>query len=130
MGIGSAIAEKDLGDRKTTMEEFTKGLKDTRHGDNGTYTTPDGSQYHGQWRWGAKHGVGRFQWSDGSKYEGEWSDNRQHGEGRFVWADGNEYNGSWQQDLRHGWGVFVEDGHVLSLDNSVGHNVYQSLWPL
>mmetsp|Transcript_25277 Transcript_25277/g.34762 ORF Transcript_25277/g.34762 Transcript_25277/m.34762 type:complete len:82 (+) Transcript_25277:338-583(+) len=49
MGIGSAIAEKDLGDRKTTMEEFTKGLKDTRHGDNGTYITPDGRQHHGQW---------------------------------------------------------------------------------
>ena len=56
---------------------------DLPHGE-GTYTSPDGTKYKGEWRSGKKHGTGMYEYGSGNKYEGDFENDLMHGRGVFI----------------------------------------------
>ena len=41
------------------------------------------------------NGFGRYKMSNGRAYEGNWKDGAMHGEGQFQWEDGRLYIGKY-----------------------------------
>ena len=64
----------------------------------GTFISPDGFKYVGEWKDGEFHGVGTYTWALGSKYVGEFQDGKQHGQGTYTGADGTIANGIWKNN--------------------------------
>ena len=73
----------------------------------GTYTTPDGDKYVGEFKDAKRHGQGTYTWADGHKYVGEFKDGKYHGQGTYTWADGRKYVGEWKDDKYHGQGTMT-----------------------
>lgn len=73
----------------------------------GRYAWPNGEQYEGQFKQGAKHGTGVSQWVDGGRYEGEYRRGEKAGQGAYWWSDGSSYRGAWKGGRREGFGAFV-----------------------
>ncbi|MEM1214240.1 MAG: caspase family protein [Bacteroidota bacterium] len=63
----------------------------------GTYLTPGGAVYVGQFRNSEIHGQGICTYSDGSRYEGQWSHRMPEGYGSKTWADGRSFTGQWRR---------------------------------
>ncbi len=66
------------------------------HG-TGTYQSPEGWTYTGQWRTGKREGTGTCVYPDGSAYVGQWHDDKPHGEGSHAWPDGRYLEGLWRE---------------------------------
>ena len=64
----------------------------------GPFEYPSGSTYIGQYKFGLRHGEGKFVGKDGSIYEGQWQDDKRSGIGRFISWEGDIYVGSWVLD--------------------------------
>ena len=62
----------------------------------GTYTSPDGRKYVGEWKDGKRNGQGTFTLPDGEKYVGKWKDGKRNGQGTFTFPDGTKYVGGWK----------------------------------
>ncbi|MEM9930645.1 MAG: caspase family protein [Bacteroidota bacterium] len=63
----------------------------------GTYLTPGGAIYVGDFRSGEIHGQGICTYTDGSRYEGQWSHRHPEGYGHKTWADGRSFTGQWRR---------------------------------
>ena len=79
----------------------------------GTYISPDGDKYEGEWKDGKKHGQGTITLSSGTKYVGEWKDDQRTGQGTMTYYDGAKYEGGWKDGKRHGQGTqYNEEGKI------------------
>ena len=69
-----------------------------RHG-QGTFTSPNGYKYEGEWKDGLKNGQGTETYPDGRKWVGEWKDGKK--------GNGTEYdkNGNIQYKIVNGEGI-------------------------
>lgn len=63
----------------------------------GTYLSPGGAVYVGQFRAGEIHGQGICTYADGSRYEGQWIHRYPEGFGTKHWPDGREFSGQWRR---------------------------------
>lgn len=88
-------------------------LKDHQGEVNVTYK--DGSTYKGGWKYGNRHGTGKYTSADGNEeYVGDWICDLREGRGRFLTKDG-EYNGEWRNDRINGQGTLkLFDGLTFS----------------
>ena len=43
-----------------------------------------GISYEGEYKFGLKDGIGKFEWPDGRWYKGQWKNGKQHGYGIFY----------------------------------------------
>jgi hypothetical protein len=84
----------------------------------GKMTYIDGSNYHGEWRHGQRHGHGKYMFDarGNNWYEGEFRDDLFHGIGRMQWADGGFYFGQWMNGEMHG------DGQEVLADGTLRHD--------
>jgi len=64
----------------------------------GTYTSPDGTQYVGEFKDGNYNGQGTLTFRYGQKYVGEWKDGKQNGQGTMTYPDGTVESGRWQDN--------------------------------
>lgn len=72
----------------------------------------DGSQYHGEWQHGAKHGNGYSLWPRERHY-GEYVSGQRHGYGTAVFNDGGRYEGDYQMGKLTGHCThFFSNGNV------------------
>ena len=71
----------------------------------GTFTTPDGGRYVGEFVDDEITGRGERAWGDGRTYVGTFTLGEMNGEGRLTRPDGGSYDGGWRANRRHGRGV-------------------------
>ena len=82
--------------------QFMSGMFDGQ----GTLISPDGTTYTGQWYQGKQHGQGSFKYSDGGEYQGQWYSGIQQGQGNYIFPDGSKYEGQWHEGKQHGPGIY------------------------
>lgn len=63
----------------------------------GTYLTPGGAIYVGQFQNGEIHGQGVCTYADGSRYEGQWEHRYPEGYGTKTWTNGQQFSGQWRR---------------------------------
>ena len=81
----------------------------------GTFTTPDGMMYEGQWEFRERNGRGTLTFPDGRKYVGGFKSDQRHGQGTMTWPDGRVYTGDFHFGARTGQGTMTyRDGHKYS----------------
>ena len=81
----------------------------------------DGRTYDGTFKLGEMHGEGTLRRPDGGSYTGEWAMNKRHGRGTDTHGpSGDVYVGEWQDDMRHGCGK--------STLKSAGDETYDGEW--
>ncbi len=73
----------------------------------GTYKSPEGDVYVGEFKDDKFHGQGTLTFADGYKYVGEFKDDKFHGQGTFTFANGKKYVGEFKDDKFHGQGTFT-----------------------
>ncbi len=78
----------------------------------GTYTSPTGHKYVGEWKDDKRHGQGTLTSPNGDKYVGEWKDGKRNGQGTFTWANGNKYVGEWEDGKRWEGILYLVSGEV------------------
>mmetsp|Transcript_15842 Transcript_15842/g.23850 ORF Transcript_15842/g.23850 Transcript_15842/m.23850 type:complete len:231 (-) Transcript_15842:87-779(-) len=77
------------------------------------------ARYEGNYKDGARNGVGKMTYPNGDIYEGEWLDNKMHGEGTYIYKKtGDIYSGSWAANAKNGEGRYEFGGDSSVL---VGH---------
>lgn len=85
----------------------------------GTYITPGGTVYVGQFQDGEIYGNGVCTYTDGSRYEGEWVHRYPQGFGHKTWADGRQYSGQWHAGRPvDGNGVYQYPNQPLSVSEA------------
>ena len=89
------------------------------------YSDVTNMTYHGEWKDGLRHGLGKYSlsWDKGTfpseKYEGEWKEDKRCGKGKCCYGrnEENVYEGEWLNDMRHGHGVWkYENGDVVECE--------------
>ena len=65
---------------------------------NGTYITPDGTIYAGQWTGDRMNGQGKITFPSGVEYEGDFVNNQFHGTGKYMWPNGSYYEGQFNEN--------------------------------
>ncbi|MEM9930021.1 MAG: caspase family protein [Bacteroidota bacterium] len=104
--IGVAAQAAHLQARGTQQAGCVSG--DCNEG-QGTYLTPGGAIYTGQFRNGFIHGQGICTYPDGSRYEGQWQQRYPHGYGTKTWANGTQFTGQWRRGQpMDSNGIFVD----------------------
>ena len=76
---------------------LNKSEDDKKNG-QGTFTSPSGAKYVGQWKDDKYYGQGTVTFSDGEKYVGEYKDGKKHGQGTYTYADGTKWSGYYMND--------------------------------
>jgi hypothetical protein len=94
--VGSAYAQSNLPACPSSGK---------RHNCFGTYTSPDGDKYVGEFKDGKQHGRGTFTFASGNKYVGEFKDGKQHGRGTETYTDGDKYVGEYKYGKYNGQGT-------------------------
>ena len=98
--------------------------KDGLPNGQGTWTSPDGQKYVGEFKDGEFHGQGTLTLSDGRKYVGGWKDDKQNGQGTMTFSDGDKYVGKWKNGEMNGQGTYTwSDG-----DKYVGESKDNEMW--
>ena len=59
----------------------------------GTYTTPKGDKYEGEFIDNTYHGQGAYTFANGDKYEGEFKNGKYYGFGIVTFSSGNKFIG-------------------------------------
>ena len=81
----------------------------------GTYITPNGKEYIGEWKDGKMNGKGKYTWTNGTVYSGEWKDGKMHGKGYMTYKEGDRYLGDFKNNKRHGKGTYTySDGEKVT----------------
>ncbi len=103
----------------------------------GTYVTPNGNKYVGEWHNNKRHGIGTYTLANGNKYVGEYRDDKWHGKGTLTYTDGSKYVGDWRDDKFHGYGILTYangDEHVgewqngkMTINTSPAKTLYPSI---
>ena len=91
--------------------DFVSGRK---HG-AGTFTTPCGGKYVGDFVDDEITGRGERVWGDGRTYDGTFKLGEMHGEGTLRRPDGGSYTGEWAMNKRHGRG----HGHARTVGGCI-----------
>ena len=73
----------------------------------GTYTTPNGQKYVGEYKDDKAHGQGTLTFPSGQKYVGEHRDDKKHGQGTYTYAGGAKYVGEFRDDKQNGQGTYT-----------------------
>ena len=64
----------------------------------GTYVTPKGNKYVGDFKNGKKHGRGIESYANGDQYVGAFKGGKRHGLGKFTSTDGKNKEGVWKNN--------------------------------
>jgi len=70
------------------------GLQEGR----GTYSSPDGERYVGDWLGGVEYGNGTKEYPDGTVYKGEFKNSMRDGRGVLIIPGQGERKGLWKND--------------------------------
>lgn len=70
----------------------------------GSYRSPDGSEYRGEFKNGLMQGQGERFWLCGRTYRGGWQKDMMWGEGELVMPSGEVYRGQFRANVFHGRG--------------------------
>lgn len=75
----------------------------------GVYVWANGDRYTGEWRSGAMHGHGTYEYvSSGQTYTGNYQAGKKHGEGTMTFADGSVFTGAFKNgDMLEGTVVYA-----------------------
>ena len=87
-------------------------FKDDKYHGQGTAIYPGGDKYVGEYKDSKKHGRGTYYFLandeyKGARYVGEFKDDKKHGQGTYSYADGGKYIGGFKDDKRHGLGSYI-----------------------
>ena len=108
-GVNNVVQQKYY-DGKMSDGSYYKGEIETvnnkPHG-FGTYTSPDGWKYDGQFKDGKYDGQGTYTWADGRKYVGQFKHAKFDGQGTYTSPDGWKYVGQLRDDKREGQGTYT-----------------------
>ena len=85
--------------------------KDYKYSGQGAFTLPSGNKYVGEFKDHKYNGQGTYTfgsgpWS-GDKFVGEFKDGERTGQGTYTFANGNKYVGEWKDDERNGQGTYT-----------------------
>lgn len=110
-------AEKEP--ENTIETEVTLVMQEYGYNGLGTYISPSGNKYVGEWKNGKKHGKGICTYNDGEEtYEGDWENGTWNGQGTHTYAGGLDfYQGGFKDGRRHGRGFqsqMSEGGPIIS----------------
>ena len=61
---------------------------------------------------GKYHGQGTWTSPSGYKYDGEWKDGKRSGQGTQTYPDGGKYEGSWKNGVRLNGTSYDKDGEI------------------
>tara|TARA_B100001123_G_C15301358_1_gene1021156 strand:- start:49 stop:1317 length:1269 start_codon:yes stop_codon:yes gene_type:complete len=84
--------------------EYVGDFKNNMPHGQGTFTSPEGEKYYGEWNFGKNEGYGTKIWKDGRKYTGSFKNDLPHGKGTFTSPEGEKYVGEYKEGKRHGEG--------------------------
>ncbi|MBC8260035.1 MAG: molecular chaperone Tir [SAR324 cluster bacterium] len=77
-----------------------------KHG-KGKYFFLNGDRYEGNWKYGKKQGEGTYFFSNEDKYVGSWKQGKKDGQGTYYFSDGDKYEGTWRAGKAHGTGTYT-----------------------
>lgn len=91
---------------------YVGDFKDDKYHGKGTFTFPSGDKYVGEFKDGKRSGQGTYSYLasneyKGAEYVGEFKDDKKHGQGTYFYADGGNYTGGFKDDKRHGLGSYI-----------------------
>jgi len=98
----------------------------------GSYTSPRGNKYVGEFQDNKYNGRGTLTLPSGQKYVGEFKDNNYNGQGTYTWPSGQKYVGAFKDDKYNGQVTLIsEDGRLyvgeFKDDNREGQGT--QTWP-
>ena len=94
--------------------KYVGEFRDDKRNGQGTLTFPDGAKYVGEFWDDKANGQATYTHPSGQKYVGEWRDNEYHGQGIYTFPDGRKYEGGWRDGYHHGQGtLFSPSGSVI-----------------
>lgn len=95
-------------------------MKTMKCGLRGTFFSPTGNEYTGEWLDDKKHGKGTQVWKkSGAMYSGEWRDGKPDGYGIFsvllpqTKAYAKKYCGGWKNGKKHGYGTYFYNNSAV-----------------
>ena len=74
--------------------------------DHGTMITPEGDEYVGNFKDGAREGHGTWRMANGNEYVGDNKDDKPHGQGTYTFANGEKYVGNRKAGKLDGHGTY------------------------
>lgn len=75
---------------------------------NGIWTSDEiGRKYEGQFKFGALHGNGLYNFPNGDSYKGSFAEGIRQGKGLYKWINGDSYDGDFVNGIMHGKGLFT-----------------------
>ena len=76
--------------------------------------SPNGDVYVGETCWqGQRHGQGTYTSPDGSKYVGEWKDGEEHGQGTEIFPDGSKGIGEFRDSKPWNTTHWDKNGNII-----------------
>ena len=88
-------------------QKYVGEFRDDKRNGQGTYTFPSGTKYVGEFKDGKRNGQGTLTLPSGEKYVGEFKDGKRNGQGTNTSPDGEKYVGEFRDDKRHGQGTYT-----------------------
>jgi hypothetical protein len=103
------VEEKDTKKENSLETEVTRVMQEYGYTGLGTYISPSGDKWVGEWKDGKMNGQGTCTYSDGKKYVGEWKNNQWNGQGTLhIWEGYEYYVGGFKDGRFHGKGVYTK----------------------
>lgn len=105
--------EKEIEKQNSIETEVTRVMQEYGYTGLGTYISPSGNKWMGEWKDGKMNGKGTCIYSDGRKYVGEWKNNQWNGQGTLhIWEGYEFYVGGFKDGRFHGKGVYTRPSEV------------------
>jgi len=101
------IMESMQEDVDKTNKEITLDMLGEGFTGSGSFTTPDGTIYVGEFKEGRFHGQGTYTYTDGENYVGDFKEGNMNGTGTYTFATGDKYIGEFIDGLKNGQGVYM-----------------------
>ncbi len=87
-------------------DKYIGEFKDDKLNGQGTYTFSNGEKYVGEFKDGKKNGQGTYTYS-GSIYVGEYKDGKMNGQGTYTFSNGDKYVGEFKDDNMNGQATYT-----------------------
>ena len=88
-------------------QKFVGEFRDDKRNGQGTWTSPNGQKYVGEYRDDKRTGQGTYTFPSGEKYVGEFRDGEYNGQGTLTKPNGEKYVGEYKGDKKHGQGAYT-----------------------